>query len=62
MAGRMTLDYIPGSWIMKLYGSDNKLIDIYEVDDEKFNITVNAIGKIKDEEEKTISSLLRRKA
>ena len=42
MAGHATIDYRPGSWVIKLFGGDDKLVDIYEVGGDKLELTPEA--------------------
>ena len=54
MAGYVRLDYDDGSFIVKLFGGDGKLVDMYEVEGYKFDITNSAyfaIRKVKGDDD-----------
>ena len=49
MAGAVVLDYIDGSFLVKMYGGDERLVDVYEVDHGKLTLTRDAALAISDE-------------
>lgn len=49
MAGSVMVEYEDGYFIVKMYGGDDRLVDVYEVDYGKLNFTREAALAISDD-------------